>query len=697
MIQKTRSTILGALAIVTSLLCNKWFLEQAIVDNQWLLDRAIIEDGVIEGLPKLAAIALFQVLTFCFGAWLLRSGTKRTFPGPIYFLVMVGLLAPCAVGVYGGLTATYVIGTSREYRQAWYQMEGSENLLTALTPELMQLSEGLLNLELPDDRNSPLFGDTVFVADLKAPAEAAEVHSLPGDIDAWDWPYNKGTYEIPRDLLSMWEPLLAQVLHWESAKFYFITGQFTDMDRDQFDTVVGFAGLARFVDGQMVSVATKQRVIWRPGPPREDDGEPWRIAEWHTKKAKIQDTPSLLFEEVLERALPADEARRARHCLHQDLAMKFFSERETTEFPEFFDLWAFDRQPGVSVTDINADGFSDIYVTARFGRNELFINQGDGTFIEDAAAYGLDIDSHTSSSIFADFDNDGDVDAFLGRTHARSQYMVNENGRFVDRSDWFDVPLPHLTSSVSVVDYDGDGLLDVYVSTYAYRLGMKGREAYGRFLPSADADSLERLYHGDVSDIYLSFPGPPNRLFRNVGDGRFVYATDVPALKLFWNTWQSTWSDYDGDGDADVYVSNDFAPNQLLQNEGNGQFVDVTAQSGTVDHGFGMGASWGDYDQDGLQDLYTTNMFSKAGKRITAQIPGLDPRLSKMARGNSLFRNEVDSFDHVSGMEAPALTVEAGGWGWSGQFADVDNDTYLDIYSLSGFYTSVASMLPRDT
>ena len=121
-----------------------------------------------------------------------------------------------------------------------------------------------------------------------------------------------------------------------------------------------------------------------------------------------------------------------------------------------------------------------------------------------------------------------------------------------------------------------------------------------------------------------------------------------------------------------------------------------------------MGATWGDYDNDGDQDLYVTNMYSKAGQRITAQIAQLDSRFPQMARGNSLFRNEAPNdnfqssifntqFTKVSGMAPPALAVEVGGWGWGSQFMDVDNDGFLDIYTLSGFYTvPKAVALPGD-
>ena len=101
-----------------------------------------------------------------------------------------------------------------------------------------------------------------------------------------------------------------------------------------------------------------------------------------------------------------------------------------------------------------------------------------------------------------------------------------------------------------------------------------------------------------------------------------------------------------------------------------------------------MGASWGDYDNDGRPDLYVSNMYSKAGRRILAEFPEMDPRFPRMARGNSLFHNESARFRNVSGIEPPALLVEKAGWSWGGHFADFDNDGYLDIYALSGYFTA---------
>jgi len=190
---------------------------------------------------------------------------------------------------------------------------------------------------------------------------------------------------------------------------------------------------------------------------------------------------------------------------------------------------------------------------------------------------------------------------------------------------------------------------------------------------------------------FLDQVGPPNLLLHNGGGGRFEVSSHQQQLGRWRHTYHGGWADYDHDGDQDLYVAHDFAPNNFFRNDGEAGFTDITEETQTADVGFGMGVSWGDYDNDGAQDLYVTNMYSKAGRRITGGLGELiDGDFAKMASGNSLLRNQGPdkAFDHVSGMEAPALMVEKGGWGWGSQFADFDNDGYLDIYALSGFYTA---------
>jgi hypothetical protein len=91
-------------------------------------------------------------------------------------------------------------------------------------------------------------------------------------------------------------------------------------------------------------------------------------------------------------------------------------------------------------------------------------------------------------------------------------------------------------------------------------------------------------------------------------------------------------------------------------------------------------------------------MYSKAGNRIMGLVGPRTQEFAAMARGNSLFHQSGGHFTRVSGTQRPALTVERAGWGWGSQFCDVNNDTYLDIFAISGFYTAPKEIaIPVDT
>ena len=134
-------------------------------------------------------------------------------------------------------------------------------------------------------------------------------------------------------------------------------------------------------------------------------------------------------------------------------------------------------------------------------------------------------------------------------------------------------------------------------------------------------------------------------------------------------------------------MANDFAADHLFRNEGPAGFRDVTVEMGLDRLGFAMGASWGDIDNDGFLDLYVSNMFSKAGQRITTQIGGLDPRIPQLADGNYLYRFDGKRFHLASGFSRPQLTVAKAGWSWGGQFFDANNDGFQDLYVPNGYYT----------
>jgi len=160
-------------------------------------------------------------------------------------------------------------------------------------------------------------------------------------------------------------------------------------------------------------------------------------------------------------------------------------------------------------------------------------------------------------------------------------------------------------------------------------------------------------------------------------------------------TLASSWEDYDQDGDPDLYVANDYGRNNLYRNDrdssGKTQFIDVAAEAGVEDMSAGMSVSWSDADGDGDQDLYVSNMWSSAGNRIAYQRQfqrGADQEsitgFRRHARGNSLFLNTGDGkFKDVS----TEAGVTMGRWSWGSRFADINNDGLQDIIVGNGFIT----------
>lgn len=573
----------------------------------------------------------------------------------------------------------------------------SEELILSLTPDLKLLGRGVRNLELPDDGARSLFLDEVVASDIGAPMKDTTKIQI-GGLEVIKRPWSMADErKLSQAELSMWRKLLDDALYFEHARFYIERGDFQDRSRREFLADVRFEGLLRHRDGTLSGVKARQDVLWRNTGSRA--APVWRISTWRQRELSTISTPRLFYEDVLESAIPDPETRlRAQDSVHQQLLRKYFAGESVPLPPGYHDSRFFpdasNEHPGLSVVDIDADGWDDLYLTDRWGKNQLWRQLGDSTFEEVAAKYGLDIEGRSCCSVFGDFDNDGDQDVFIGRSLERSLYLRNEGGRYVDVSEsHVSAPMPYLVTSASAADYNGDGLLDVYLATYSpSNMGerfvegrLKARDWVHDYMSPEHAREFPE--HARESHRWLADAGPPNFLLENTGDGRFRVAAESPQIAAWRNTLQATWCDFDGDHDPDLYLANDFAPDNLYRNDGPAGFRDVTAEQNCTGLGFSMGAGWGDYDNDGWFDLYVSNMFSKAGRRTTVQVPGLDPRFGWMAEGNFLYRNLGERFERVSGLAPPALEVARADWAWGGQFVDFDGDGFQDIYVSSGFYT----------
>ncbi len=279
---------------------------------------------------------------------------------------------------------------------------------------------------------------------------------------------------------------------------------------------------------------------------------------------------------------------------------------------------------GVALCDLDGDQDVDAALMgASTGRIGTFENSGTGFFDDRSNLHTLPKTPWPSGVVALDYDADGDLDLFFTQAGVGSILAENQGAfSFVDVAAAAGLDAPALSTGASAGDFDGDGWIDLHVPSYNFT----------------------------------------DRVFHNQGDGTFLEVAASLGLDDASRGWQSTFFDMDWDGDADLYVSNDkkvaadtTMTNHLYENVG-GTFVDVSAASGTDCNIYSMGIGVGDYDGNGYQDLYCTNLRYEP---------------------NYLFHNlGAGVFE-----EAHALAgVESFRSAWGAMFFDFDNDAHQDLY-----------------
>lgn len=292
-----------------------------------------------------------------------------------------------------------------------------------------------------------------------------------------------------------------------------------------------------------------------------------------------------------------------------------------------------DWKTGVTMADVNGDGFLDIYVcqVAGYkglrGRNQLFINQGNLTFSEEASAYGLDFEGFSTQSAFFDHDGDGDLDCYL------------------------------LNHSVH--------------STRSY--------GHANLRLEDDPRAGDRLFRNDEAD--------GKRVFHDVTKESGIYSSHI-GYGLGVNI-----SDLSNDGFPDIYISNDFHENDYLYiNQGNGTFSERLTEMIEHTSRSSMGNDVGDFNNDGWLDILVLDMLPDEEK-IRKKSGGEDDyELTEIKREygydyqfvrNTLQLNLGGGLFSEIGQLAGIYTTD---WSWSPLFCDVDNDGWKDLFITNGIY-----------
>lgn len=334
---------------------------------------------------------------------------------------------------------------------------------------------------------------------------------------------------------------------------------------------------------------------------------------------------------------------------------------------------------GCTWVDYNNDGFLDLFVVGD-DENYLYKNNGNGAFSKIRDDSFLKHEGISSvGSAWVDYDNDGDLDVYIGTLKENANYLYknNSDGSFnliTDRIIGTDI-FPNV-GGISWGDYNNDGMIDLFVGTYDYFSSYPSHLYYSDgndgFYQAPDSVLVNdnRKVFGSVAadfdndgdlDIFISNQTDKNRLYINKGTGEFEKFTQDSIFSDYDWTTGASWGDYDNDGDFDLFVCNGSGnhdvDNNLYQNNGDGTFSKINDVILVNDRGYSYVPIWIDYDNDGWLDLFVIN------RKATAPF---------------LYHNNGDrTFTKITDeifLDNDSLDYDAACWG------DYDNDGFLDLF-----------------
>lgn len=351
----------------------------------------------------------------------------------------------------------------------------------------------------------------------------------------------------------------------------------------------------------------------------------------------------------------------------------------------------YDHGNGIAVADVDGDGLTDIYFVNQIGGNELWHNMGSGQFEDMTAAAGVALKGKVCvSAAFADTDNDGDVDLYVTTTRHGNAFFENDgHGRFRDVTADAGLTQVAHSSSADFFDFDRDGRLDLFVTNV-------GTFTTDKVMQSEGVDHQQYPYYTGIDD---SFSGHlfPHRfeqsvLYHNDGGNRFSDVSEKMGLVHKKWSGDATPLDFNQDGWIDLYVVNMQGNDEYYENIKGEKFECRSAEVFPYSVWGGMCAKSFDYNNDGLMDLFVTNMHADMWKRgdggnlgpielekapqdvlpesmLKSRKPGMN------VLGNGFYEKRGTEFHEVS----DKLHTETF-WPWGHSAGDLNADGFQDLF-----------------
>jgi hypothetical protein len=318
--------------------------------------------------------------------------------------------------------------------------------------------------------------------------------------------------------------------------------------------------------------------------------------------------------------------------------------------------------------DFNQDGWVDVYFAVRSSATTtLFTNNQHGSFGRDAGTVGANLVNPVGAT-WGDYDNNGALDLFIANNNNANDSLLRNNGdgTFTAVTSGSIVSSAGRGNGCAWGDYDRDGFVDLYVANSDggnFLFHNNGNGTFTRIVAGPIVNGTGYTqgctwidYDNDgFPDLFVSRYQAVNLLFHNNGDGTFTKLTSAPMALEGGSALGFCWGDYDNDGLPDLFVANGGTNNWLYHNNGNGAFMKTNSPTGD-DSGSFQTVNWIDYDNDGWLDLFATSVLS--GTRCR------------------LYHNNADgTFTRVT---ESALLTDTDRW-FAASWADVNNDGFPDV------------------